>query len=78
MINIIMLAFVVSGIVISASSTTPAATNNSIPNKSIQPPVGGDYCCDSWGYRRCVLANSPQPVGSLCICEGLGYGIVCR
>ncbi len=35
----------------------------------------GQYCCDAWGYRRCVI--NPSPAGTECYCNGQGWGTVC-
>jgi len=37
----------------------------------------GDFCCDVWGTRRCLLEDS-APVGARCFCYGQGYGRVCE
>lgn len=41
----------------------------------IEQPLGG-YCCDAYGYRRCVLVYA-TPVGNPCFCNGLGWGNTC-
>jgi hypothetical protein len=38
--------------------------------------IYGNYCCDGFGVRRCVLVN-PLPVGAGCFCVGQGSGSVC-
>lgn len=46
------------------------------PKPAPQPEQAlGGYCCDSAGYRRCVI--NPSPVGTSCFCYNQGYGVVC-
>lgn len=57
----------------SATNTINASYTPSGPGQ-----VGwGGYCCDAWGYRRCIL-DAYYPLGSGCFCFGQGNGWVCR
>jgi len=47
---------------------------SSTPRQAEAQPLG-QYCCDSWGYRRCII--DPSPVGTICFCYGQGSGTVC-
>ena len=60
-----------------ASLALTAVVGTSAPPAQAQVvPVGG-YCCDGYGYRRCML---PQlaPVGSACYCNYQGWGWTCQ
>ena len=46
------------------------------PVQSI-PVEYGYYCCDSKGNRRCPIPYK-LPLGTPCLCEGQGEGVVCK
>ena len=37
----------------------------------------GLFCCDTYGYRRCVLSEATN-VGEQCFCPDQGYGSACQ
>lgn len=47
--------------------------------KSVQsiPVEYGYYCCDSRGNRICPIPYK-LPLGTPCLCEGKGEGVVCK
>ena len=45
------------------------------PAEAQYAPPPATYCCDAWGYRRCVI--NPSLPGSSCFCYGQGYGHAC-
>lgn len=53
----------------------PKRDPDCVPQTPQTPPSGG-YCCDGFGYRRCIL-QSPAPLGTNCFCYGQGYGYTC-
>lgn len=68
---------------VAADSTHVDSTSDTV-NVSYDPSHGrapgqviyGNYCCDAWDIRRCVLVQ-PFPVGAGCFCYGQGAGWVC-
>jgi len=43
---------------------------------SFGPSSFGSYCCDLWGNAYCIVASNF--IGSTCLCQGQGYGVICR
>lgn len=39
------------------------------------PPPPATFCCDAYGYHRCVI--NPSVPGTSCFCYGQGYGYAC-
>ena len=73
-IGIVALCLVACGIF---SSVAPVASAAQGSKSTSAEQVLGSYCCDGYGYRRCVL-DTPFPVGASCFCRGQGYGYTCR
>jgi hypothetical protein len=71
------------GCITAKSDPTPVQVNETIPavyhqdsSQVSQPRPWGSYCCDEYGYRRCML-DYPAPIFSGCFCRGQGPGYVC-
>jgi hypothetical protein len=61
----------ITGLFIALSGNDGGGSNPATNSQPVE--LTGSHCCDSVGFRRCVLVVD-APLGSSCFCPGQGYG----
>jgi hypothetical protein len=72
-----LFAIISSVLFVCLASATNSNASVGSDKSSIKQVTYGNYCCDTWGTRRCTLV-APSPVNAYCVCFGMsGAGLVC-